>query len=88
MVINKFLIFNLYYNYIDNNKQEVDNWIHVPNTDPLVLLPTTYNIICKNYCSIIIFNQNSRHTNISLDTKRTNLNIIEFKFYIQIKFIF
>ena len=40
----------------------VGNRIHVPNTDPLPLLPTPYNNRGINYCSIIISNKNSRYT--------------------------
>ena len=39
----------------------VGNRIHVPNTDPLLLLPTPYNNRGINNFSIIISNQHSRY---------------------------
>ena len=42
----------------------VGNMIHVPNTDPLLLLPTPENNRGINNCIIIISNKNSRYTYI------------------------
>ena len=39
MAMNNIAIFNFLYNYIDKNKQGVANWIHVHNTDLLLILP-------------------------------------------------
>ena len=40
MAMNNVAILNFLYNDIYMNTQGVGNWIHVPNTDPLLLLPT------------------------------------------------
>ena len=42
----------------------VGNRIHMPNTDPLPLLPTTQNNRSINNCNIIISDKNSRYTYI------------------------
>ena len=43
MAVNNVAILNILYNYIDKNKHGVGNRIHVPNTDPLLLLPPQQN---------------------------------------------
>ena len=40
---------------------EVGIWIHMPNTDPLLLLPTPLNSRGRNNCNIMISNKNIRH---------------------------
>ena len=48
------------YLYLQEYTGEVCNRIHVPNTDPLILLPTLKNNRGINNCCIIISNKNSR----------------------------
>ena len=43
--MNTVAILNFLYNYIYKNKQGVGNRIHVPNTDPLLLLIVVYIIV-------------------------------------------
>ena len=61
MAINKLEILNVCYNFIDNNKQGVGISIYLPNTEPLLLLLTPYNIRGRNNVSIIIYNQTGIH---------------------------